>query len=50
MPKRGMVCHICEGTCGAVISDKRFKEGLTKCGAEGCTMHGKPFKKKIMKG
>jgi hypothetical protein len=43
------VCYVCEGTCKAVISEGRYNAGLTKCGAEGCTMHGKPFKKKVMK-
>ena len=39
------VHYVCDGTCKADISEARYKAGLTKCGAEGCTMHGKPFRK-----
>lgn len=46
MKTKGEACYVCEGTCGAVISEEKHKAGLTKCGAKGCTMHGKPFKKK----
>lgn len=35
--------HVCLGTCQAVISDEEYKNGLTKCGAKECTMHGQPF-------
>ncbi len=35
--------HVCLGTCQAVISDEEYKNGLTKCGAEVCTMKGEPF-------
>ncbi|MEM2137860.1 MAG: hypothetical protein QW568_02125 [Candidatus Anstonellaceae archaeon] len=48
MKKKEEVCYVCKGTCGAVISEARYKAGLKKCGAEGCTMHGKPFKKEKM--
>jgi hypothetical protein len=36
---------VCMGACQAVISQKEYDEGLTKCGAESCDMHGKPFVK-----
>lgn len=35
--------YVCLGTCQAVITDKEYKEGLTKCGADVCTMKGHPF-------
>lgn len=35
--------YVCLGTCQAVISQERYKAGLTKCGAKNCTMYGKPF-------
>ncbi len=47
MAKKETVCYVCEGSCKANISDERYKSGLVKCGAKGCTMHGKPFKKKV---
>jgi len=48
MKKTEEACYVCKGTCGAVISEERHKAGLKRCGAEGCTMHGKPFKKEKM--
>ncbi len=36
---------VCTGTCKAVITDEQYKNGLTKCGAEVCTMKGQPFVK-----
>ncbi len=48
MAKNKTVCYVCEGSCKANISEGRHKSGLVKCGAVGCTMHGKPFKKKVM--
>ncbi|HCS78170.1 TPA: hypothetical protein DIV55_00315 [Patescibacteria group bacterium] len=39
--------HVCDGTCGAEISDEQFQAGLTKCGADGCTMQGQPFSEKF---
>ncbi len=35
--------YICVGTCKAEISEEEYKGGLTKCGAEGCTMKGHTF-------
>jgi hypothetical protein len=35
--------YVCLGTCQAVISEKEYNKGLTKCGAENCDMHNKPF-------
>jgi hypothetical protein len=35
--------YVCMGTCQAVITDEEYKNGLTKCGAEVCTMKGQPF-------
>jgi hypothetical protein len=37
--------HVCMGTCQAVITDEQYKGGLTKCGAESCTMFRQPFVK-----
>lgn len=31
------------GSCQAVISEEQHKKGLVACGAEVCTMKGKPF-------
>lgn len=45
MAKGKTVCYVCEGSCRANISEARYRSGLVKCGAAGCTMHGKPFKK-----
>lgn len=39
--------YICTGGCGAVISEEQYEEGLTKCGADGCTHHGVPFEKRL---
>jgi len=35
--------YVCLGSCQAVISEEQHKNGLTKCGAEECTMYGQPF-------
>jgi len=35
--------YVCLGTCQAVITEEQYKNGLTKCGAEVCTMKGQPF-------
>ena len=37
--------YVCLGTCQAEITDEQYNEGLTTCGAEVCTMKGKPFAK-----
>lgn len=44
-PKKEEAAYICEGECHAQITQKQYDEGLTKCGAKSCNMHGKPFKK-----
>ena len=38
-------CYVCLGTCQAEITDDQYNNGLTACGAEVCTMKGKPFVK-----
>ncbi len=35
--------YVCTGTCGAVVSEEEYNNGLTVCGAEVCTMKGQPF-------
>lgn len=35
--------YVCTGTCQAVVSEDEYNNGLTKCGAESCTMKGQPF-------
>ncbi len=35
--------HLCEGSCGAHITQEQYDGGLTACGTEGCTMKGHPF-------
>jgi hypothetical protein len=35
--------YVCLGTCQAVITEEQYKNGLTNCGAEVCTMKGQPF-------
>ena len=37
--------YICTGTCKAEISEEQYKEGLTKCGTQGCTHFGHTFEK-----
>lgn len=45
LKKSEETAYICEGSCNAHITQKRYDEGLTKCGAKDCTFYGKPFKK-----
>lgn len=35
--------YVCLGTCQAVITEEQYKNGLTKCGGEGCTLQGHEF-------
>ncbi len=35
--------YVCLGSCQAVISEEEYTNGLTTCGADVCTMKGKPF-------
>jgi hypothetical protein len=35
--------YVCLGTCQAVISEEQYNEGLTKCGAKGCSLEGHTF-------
>ena len=41
------VVYICTGTCKAEITEEQYKEGLVKCGAEGCTLRGHDFEKRL---
>jgi hypothetical protein len=40
------VIYVCPGTCKAEVSEEQYKAGLTKCGAEECTLKGHEFEKK----
>ena len=42
--------YVCTGTCAAEISEEEHAGGLTVCGTEGCSMIGKPFEKKVLRG
>lgn len=35
--------YVCLGTCQAVITEEQYKNGLTSCGGEGCSLHGHTF-------
>ena len=35
--------YVCLGTCQAVITEEQYNNGLTKCGADVCTMKGQQF-------
>ncbi len=37
------IAYVCEGTCKAQITQEQFDQGIVKCGAEGCTLHGHHF-------
>lgn len=37
--------YVCEGTCGAVITQEQFDSGLIVCGAKGCTLEKHAFTK-----
>lgn len=39
------IVYICQGTCGARVSEEEYDKGLKKCGAETCTYYGTPFVK-----
>lgn len=39
--------YICNGTCGAVVTEEQYNNGLTVCGADVCTMKGQPFVEKV---
>lgn len=41
------VVYVCTGTCKAEISEEQYKEGLVKCGADGCTLRGHEFEKRM---
>jgi hypothetical protein len=45
IPKKSEIAYICEGSCGAKITDAQYKGGLTKCGDKSCNLYAKPFKK-----
>jgi len=41
------VVYVCEGECGAKLSEEEYKAHPTKvCGAEVCSHKGLPFSKK----
>ncbi|MCX8195195.1 MAG: hypothetical protein N3G22_03775 [Candidatus Micrarchaeota archaeon] len=44
--KKKTFVYVCLGSCGAVVSERRYKAGLKKCGAESCNMHGSPLAKR----
>ena len=44
------IVYICVGTCEAEISEEQYKNGLTKCGGEGCSLKGHEFEKRIKCG
>ncbi|HIH30294.1 TPA: hypothetical protein HA243_02760 [Candidatus Micrarchaeota archaeon] len=46
MAKKKRFVYVCEGSCGAIVSPRRYKAGLKKCGAESCGMHNRAFRKK----
>jgi hypothetical protein len=35
--------YVCLGTCQGVVTEEQFKNGLNKCGAEGCDLKGHPL-------
>ena len=37
--------YFCTGSCGAIITEKEYNDGLTECGTKTCNMHQKPFEK-----
>ena len=37
--------YVCLGTCQAVITQQEYNNGLTRCGADVCTMKNQPFVK-----
>ena len=41
------IIYICVGTCKAEITEEQYKDGLTKCGGEGCTHKGHEFEKRV---
>ena len=41
------VIYVCPGTCKAEVSEEQYKAGLTKCGAEVCTLKGHEFEKRL---
>jgi len=40
---KGEKTYVCLGTCQAVITEEQYNNGLTRCGAKGCTLEGQPF-------
>ena len=35
--------YVCLGSCQAFISEEEYKNGLIKCGGEGCDLKGVKF-------
>jgi len=42
------VVYVCEGSCRGVATEGQWKAGAKNCGAEGCELHGKPLKRKVV--
>ncbi|OGY25218.1 MAG: hypothetical protein A2134_02195 [Candidatus Woykebacteria bacterium RBG_16_39_9b] len=37
--------YFCTGTCGAVVTQEQYDEGLVHCEEKTCNMYGIPFEK-----
>jgi hypothetical protein len=35
--------YFCTGSCGAVTTQEKYDQGLTKCGEKSCNMCSRPF-------
>ena len=46
------VRYVCEGTCGAELTEEEYRDHPTKvCGTEGCTHKGHEFtRKEVIEG
>lgn len=40
------IIYVCTGSCKAIISEKRYREGLVKCGAKACNKVGHDFERR----
>ncbi|MEK7595768.1 MAG: hypothetical protein AAB443_04260 [Patescibacteria group bacterium] len=41
------IVYVCSGTCQAEVTEEQYKNGLTKCGANVCSMKGHEFEKRL---
>jgi len=41
------VKYVCEGTCGAELTEEEYNNGNHVCKSDGCTHLGQPFKRKV---